>query len=324
MRAAAGLLVLIAGFGCAAPASDAPITSPVEAGTIRMQSAVSSVAFARTQPIAIVRTQDQKLRVLSLPYGNLLRSIDLGNRRVIALDLSQDGKTIAIGDWAGAVSVWSTETGQLQFTHQLPKYPGVLVHSPDGRRLATAPQGDAVQVLDAATGKLLTTLGSPVGGTSAVAFSRDGKWVATGDGDTVVRVHDATNGKLVAENREFLMVPLAVAFSADGATLVAASGDKFVTFIDVQTGKTLRKLDRTAQPVSALDVSPDGKSIATVFMKTEDMTQPDHIVIRSIDTWQPQMDWLPTTMPVGAGWTHDGRALVALAADNGVRLWRLH
>jgi len=273
--------------------------------------------------MAVARTNDGKLRVLALPEGRELRSIDLADRKAIALDLSPDGKTVALGDWAGEVSVWSTETGQLQFTHRLPKYPGVLVYSPDGRRLATAPQGDPVQILDAATGTVLTTLGSPVGGTLTVAFSRDGKLVVTGDGDTVVRIHDAATGKQIAENREFLLVPLAVAFAADGASAVAASGDRFVTFIDTKTGKTLRKLDRTAQPVSALDVSPDGKSIAATFMKSEDMTQPDHIVVRSIDTWQPLIDWLPSAMPVGAGWTHDGRALVALATDNGVRLWRL-
>ena len=194
------------------------------------------------------------------------------------------------------------------FERRLSKYPGILTFSPDDRKLATAPQGDAVQILDATTGSPVTTLGSPVGGTLALAFSRDGRWVATGDGDTVVRIHDAATGKEVASNREFLMVPLTVAFSADSASVYAASGDKFVTIIDAATGKTTRKLDRTTQPMQALDVSPDGKSIATVFMKSEDMTQPDHVVVRALDTWQPRLDWLPPTMPVGGGWTSDGKS----------------
>ena len=97
-------------------------------------------------------------------------------------------------------------------------------------------------------------------------------------------------GKEVASNREFLMVPLIVAFSADGASVFAASGDKFVNIIDTATGKTVRKLDRTTQPMQALDVSPDGASIATIFMKSEDMTQPDHVVVRAMDSWQQQLD----------------------------------
>jgi WD40 repeat protein len=259
-----------------------------------------------------------------MPDGKEIRTIDYGDRRVMANDLSADGSAVAIGDWTGLVSVWSTATGQLQFESRLPKYPGVLTFSPDGRKLATAPQGNAVRILDAATGAPVTTLGSPVGGTLTLAFSRDGRLVATGDGDTVVRIHDAATGKEVASNHEFLMVPLVVAFAADGASVFAASGDKFVTIIDAATGKTSRKLDRTTQPMQAMDVSPAGDSIATTFMKSEDMTQPDHVVVRALDSWQPRLTWLPPTMPVGGGWTSDGTLLVALATSDGVRLWRLH
>jgi WD40 repeat protein len=311
-------------FASACSQAAPKITAPVDTGLLRVASPVSSLLFARTQPIAVARTQDHKLRVLSLPDGKELRAIDYGNRRVMAFDLSADGASVALGDWSGLVSVWTTATGELRYERRLPKYPGILTFSPDGRKLATAPQGDAVQILDAATGAPVTTLGSPAGGTLTLAFSRDGRWVATGDGDTIVRIHDAATGKEVASNREFLMVPLIVTFSADGASVFAASGDKFVTIIDAATGKTTRNLDRTTQPMQALDVSPDGASIATIFMKSEDMTQPDHVVVRAMDSWQPRLDWLPPTMPVGGGWTSDGKLLVALSATDGVQLWRLH
>ena len=309
---------------CSGAAPTPEITSPVDAGVLRVASPVASVLFARTNPTAVVRTQDHRLRVLSLPDGKELRAIDYGERRVVAVDLSADGSKVALGDWAGVVSVWATTSGQLLHEHRLPKYAGILTFSPDGRKLATAPQGDAVRILDAATGALVSTLGSPVGGTMTLVFSRDGRWVATGDGDTVVRIHDATTGKEAASNREFLMVPLIVTFSADSATVFAASGDKFVTIIDASTGKTIRKLERTTQPMQGLDVSPDGEFIATIFMKSEDMTQPDHVIIRPLDTWQAKLDWVPPTMPVGGGWTSDGRFIVAFAAPDGIHLWRLH
>jgi WD40 repeat protein len=307
-RRSATLLALVFASACSNAAPE--ITAPVNTGLLRVASPVSSLLFARTQPTAVARTQDHKLRVLSLPDGKELQAIDYGDRRVVAFDLSADGASVALGDWNGLVSVWTTATGALRYERRLPKYPGILTFSPDGRKLAMAPQGDAVQILDAATGAPVSTLGSPVGGTLTLAFSRDGRWVAT--------------GKEVASNREFLMVPLIVVFSADGASVFAASGDKFVTIIDAATGRTSRKLDRTTQPMQALDVSPDGASIATIFMKSEDMTQPDHVVVRAMDSWQPRLDWLPPTMPVGGGWTSDGRLLVALAASDGVQLWRLH
>ena len=316
------LCALLLASACSRSAPE--ITAPVDTGILRVASPVSSLLFSRTQPTAVARTQDHKLRVLSLPDGKELRAIDYGDRRIVAFDLSADGASVALGDWSGLVSVWATATGELRYEHRLPKYAGILTFSPDGRRLATAPQGDAVQILDAANGAPVTTLGSPVGGTLTLAFSRDGRRVATGDGDTVVRIHDAATGKEIASNREFLMVPLIVAFSADGASVFAGSGDKVVTIIDAATGRTSRKLERTAQPTQALDVSPDGHSIATIFMKSEDMTQPDHVVVRAMDSWQPRLDWLPPAMPVGGGWTSDGRLIVALPASDGVRLWRLY
>ena len=328
IRGYAALLALVFASACSNAAPDLAagllgISAPEDAGILRVASPVSSLLFARTQPMAVARTQDHMLRVLRLPEGKEIRAIDYGDRRVVAFDFSPDGTSVAIGDWTGLVTVWATATGQVQFERRLSKYPGILTFSPDGRRLATAPQGDAVQILDAATGDPVATLGSPVGGTLALAFSRDGRWVATGDGDTAVRIHDAATGKEIALNREFLMVPLAVAFSGDGASVFAASGDKFVNVIDVATGKTTRKLERTMQPVQALDVSPDGTSIATIFMKSEDMTQPDHVVVRELETWQPRLDWLPPTMPIGGGWTSDGKFIVALAASDGLHLWRL-
>ena len=317
------LTLLALAFTVACSKATPEFTEPVDTGLLRV-APVTFILFARTQPTAVAHTQDHNLRVLSLPEGKELRTIDYGDRRVVAFDLSADGSQVAIGDLSGLVSVWTTATGQLQFERRLSKYPGVLTFSPDGRKLATAPQGDAVQILDAATGAPVTTLRSPIGGTFALAFSRDGRWIATGDGDTVVRIHDAATGKEVASNREFLMVPLTVTFSADGASVFAASGDKCVTIIDAATGKTTRKLDRTTQPVGTLDVSPDGAYIATIFWKSEDITQPDHVVVRALDSWQPRLDWLPPTMPVGGGWTSDGKLIVALPDSDGVRLWRLH
>ena len=316
------LVALVITSACSnAPAG---ITAPVDAGLLRVNSQVSSLLFARTQQTAVALTGDHKLRVLSLPDGKELRTIDYGDRPVNKFDYSRDGATMAIGDRTGLVSVWDAATGQLRFEHKLPKYPGLLLFSPDSRRLAIAAEGDGVQIVDSANGRPVTTLGSQVGGTLAIAFSPDGRWVATGDGDTIVRIHDAATGKEVAQNREFLMVPLALAFTADSSSVLAASGDKFVTIIDAATGTTKRKLDRTTQPIWMLDPSPDGKSIATGFMKSEDMTQPDHIVVHALDTWRPHADWVPPTMPVAAGWTGDGKLLVGLAAPEGVRLWRLH
>ena len=299
-----------------------PIASPTEIATIATSSSVTGFALARA-PIAATISQDHKLRILSFPDGAERHAIDIAGRAVDAFAIAPNGRFVAVGDHTGNVTVWSTETGQPAMQMKLARYPGLIVFSPDGATMATAAQGEAIQIVDVATGKTKFALGGPPGGTLALAFSPDGRHIATGDGDTVVRIYDAPTGRWLAENRDLLMVPLAVAFTADGGSVIASSGDKIVLFADVSSGKQTRKLDRTAQPVMYLDLSPDGKSLATAFMKAEDMTQPDHLVIREIAKGQPLTDWLPPQMPAGAGWTSDGRFIVALSSGDSLHLWRV-
>jgi DNA-binding beta-propeller fold protein YncE len=281
---------------------------PAEMSLIRTASPVGGVVMAKTQPIAATLSRDHQLRIVAWPSGTERRAIDLGDREIDVFAISPDGRAVVIGDHKGRVSVWATDTGASRLELQLRRYPGLAVFSQSGAVLALTSQGDPVQLIDLATGKAAATLGTPGEGTNALALSRDDRLVATGDGDGAIRVHDAHTGRLIAENREFLMTPLAVAFTADGRTVIAGSGD----------------LARTAQPAALLDVSPDGKWLAAAFMKAENMSKPDHVLILSTDLGQQQLDWLPPVLPAGGGWTDDGRMLVAIPSPEGLHLWRLH
>ena len=266
---------------------------------------------------------DHKLRLIRLSTGAEERAIDLGERAVDVFALAPNGQSVAIGDHAGRVTIWDAGTGQARCEIHLSHYPGVAVFSHDGSRFATAAQGEPMQIMSTATGQPVSTLGAAVGGTNVLAFSRDDKRVAAGDGDGVIRVYDAASGQRISENHEFQMVPLAIDFSADGAAVIAGSGDKALIFVDAGTGKTLERQSRTPQPLAYIDVSPEGTEIAMAFMKAENMTEPDHVIVRSTNNRDPLVDWLPSALPAGGGWTHDGQLLIALASPDALHLWRL-
>jgi hypothetical protein len=297
-------------------------TWPAEIAVLKTPSPVGWFAMAKSQPVAATLSQDHKLRILSFPEGVERHAIDLTGRDVDVFALSADGRTVAIGDHKGRVSVWATDTGQSRFEVQLTRYPGLAVFSHDGAMLAITSQGDPVQLLDVATGRPRAVLGHPIAGTNVLAFSRDDRLVATGDGDAAIRVYAAQTGRRVSENREFLMTPLAIDFAAD-ASVIAGGGDRVLLFIDAATGKTTRRMERTEQPAAFVEVSPDGLSITTAFMKAENMTLPDHVFILETKSGQRLMDWVPPNMPVGAGWTGDGRMLAAFASPDALHLWRL-
>jgi len=310
------LLIVV---GCGQPAAP---SLPAEIGTLAVPSGPHWFRVARTEPVA-ASAGEGTLRIWGLPEGTERRAIDLGDRIIDALAISPDGTIVVAGDHSGGLTAWNTASGDVLFDRRLARYPGLLAFSPDGSKLAIVVQGDPIQIVSP-QGSPITRLGAAVGGTWAIAFSRDGARVATGDGDGGVRVHDARTGQVVAENRDLLMVPLAVAFTADSASVIVGSGDKVLTFIDATTGRTIRQLERTAQPVWFIDVSPDGRSMATMFMKAESMLDPDHVLVTDIESGDTRVDWLPVAFPAGGGWTSDGRLTMAVHAHDGLRLWQVH
>lgn len=322
-RLAALMFAATTTAACATSRAPDPVAAPTEIASIPTSSRVLWFAMARTQPIAATVHEDGTLRLLSLPNGAERRVIDLGSRAIDVLAISPDGATVAVGDHTGGVTAWAAATGEVRLDRRLRRYPGVLVFSNDGTKLATAAQGDAIEVIDLTGGRDVTLRESPAGGTMALAFAPDDRFVATGDGDTAVRVYNTRTGRQEAANRDFRMVPLAVTFTHDGRSVIASSGDRTVTFIEAATGRAVLRMDRTAQPVAWLSASPDGTWLVTGFLKGDDVLQTDRIVVHRIATGEINVDWLPPSQPSGGGWTHDNRLLVAIASPQALHLWRL-
>ena len=312
--------VLICGTGVALSAQQ----SPVEIVTLTTPGVATSFVLAKTGRLAGVVCGDGKLRVWSLPEGRLLRTIESGDRSLDTVAISPDGGSLAAGDHQGRYTVWDTATGAEQMDLKLPFYPIALVFSPDGKRLAIAPAGEPIQVFEVATRTRVLELQRPIGGTEALAFSRDGSRVAAGDADAVVRIYDARTGEMLPPNVDFLMEPLAVAFTADGKQLMAAGADKFTASLDVASGKQIRKSARFDDPVASLDISPDGALVAATLMHADNMLMPGPVIVSDTASGGRVMQWLPATLPLGGGWTNDGRLLVATATEGALHVWRVH
>ena len=282
-----------------------------------------ALVIATTRPVAAVITVDSRIRILSLPDGHELREIAIPPGPGDVFSLSSDGRLAVYGDHNGRVQVWATDSGAATCDLKLRHYPGVGVFSHDGKTLALAAQGDALQLVDVATCTTRASLPQTIGGVMAAAFSRDDRYIVCGGGDTAVRVYDTADGRLVSENRESLMSPLAVDFARDGHTVVASGGDKVTLIIDAATGRVTRRLTGATQPPLAVQFSPDGARLGIVFMKSEDMTRPDHIVVIDAASGAREVDWVPPVMPIGGGWSHDGHLIVGTMQQNALHLWTL-
>ncbi|MCG9133667.1 hypothetical protein J5I95_18495 [Candidatus Poribacteria bacterium] len=115
---------------------------------------------------------------------------------VLSVAFSPDGKTLATGDFVGAVQLRDVATGKLRSTFM--EHSGAITSvtfSPDGEMIATASDDRTVQLWDVATGKLKSTFMGHSGDIRSVAFSPDGETLASGSTDDTVLLWNLVQGK---------------------------------------------------------------------------------------------------------------------------------
>ena len=138
-----------------------------------------------------------------------------------------------------------------------------LAWSPDGMRIVTAGDSNAVHVWDARTGLVMLTYNGHTNVVRAVAWSPDGAHIVSASEDRTAHVWDAENGSPILTYRGHSHYVNAVTWSPDGKYIASASIDRTVQVWDPATGqKALTYLDH-AEVIYQVTWSPDGSRIAS-------------------------------------------------------------
>jgi WD40 repeat protein len=180
---------------------------------------------------------------------------------VTALDLSPDGKTVAIVG-RSALRLYDLQSGASKAEYEVHNLYAVnsVAFSPDGARVATAATDKASLVIDIATAKVVTSYDLESKG-EIVLFSRDGKSLITNTSDQVIRVFDI-HANQVQKLTEVGGPFHTLALSSDGKMLIASTGGLGPVTISLAGGKVYADAYGGNDYLKSAAMSPDGKWLA--------------------------------------------------------------
>ncbi len=230
---------------------------------------LTDIAFSPDGKRVATVSFDRKAIVWDAEKGTILFTF-LGHGDIVeGVAFSPDGKRLVTTSRDNTAKVWDlVPTRELRtLSNGLLGYWGFSVSS-DGKLVAAAVSpGTAVDVWDAATGRLLITLPAVEAGVADnadIAFSPDGSRLARANQvKATVQVWDVAMGKVLLEMKAHQNYLIRVAYSPDGRQ-IAATGNDSTEIWDPANGNEIFSLpDPKNNEVDAVAYSPDGNLIAT-------------------------------------------------------------
>ncbi|MFD8994027.1 nSTAND1 domain-containing NTPase [Streptomyces abikoensis] len=244
-------------------------------------------------------------------------TMPLGARRTPRqVAFSPDGRTLAIGDANGVVSLWNARDRRLVATLAGPAEAVTgLAFSPDGRTLAGAGADGAVRLWNVASRRTEATLTGHTRAVLALAFSPDGRFLATTGEDRTTRLWktESWSSDVVAGGDTDETVTLA--FSPDGRTLAKGNANGSVRLVEVASRRVVAVFPGQAATTWAVAFSPDGRVLATAG-SDGDVRLWDTATRRRTRTLTGH-----TGVVKALAFSPDGRTLASGGADRTVRLW---
>jgi WD40 repeat protein len=300
---------------------------------------VNSVAISPDGRTLASASDDQTLKLWSIPTGRLLRTLLGRDGKVSRVAFSPDGRTVVslVGVKFGRVrsreiTLWETSTGRELLNLNETSWNGGPVFSPDGRTIVTLSPSE-LRFFDIATGGKLRSFTITGGAPTALAFSPDGtKLVVASSGfakssattevfiSSFEILETATGRKLTSLAGHGGLVRW-VAFAPDGRTVVSSGAtapnysDSKETVIvwDASSGDELRSFVRASAGEIAL--SPDGQSLLSASSQG--------VKLLDLATGREVRTFKGGAIGFAVAFSPDGGSMVSANADHTLKLWDL-
>jgi WD40 repeat protein len=203
------------------------------------------------------------IQVIDVTAGKLAKSMPVQNLPggPAAMDLSPDGKTIAIVG-RSTLRVIDLASGEIRYDYEVHKLYAInsVCFSPDGNFVATTATDDTALVIEIATGKIPRTCALDLKG-QTVMFTRDGKNLMVYSTDQVLKSFNIETGdaqKLIDKGVSLVTLDL----SKDGKMLAIGGCGRAPWLYSLPDAKVMDEAFDCEDRVMSAAISPDGKWLA--------------------------------------------------------------
>lgn len=284
---------------------------------------VYSISFSPdgSNLIAGIGSTPETVRILNTSIGKFIKEIN--TERPWFTPFSPDGEFIASGGY-NTLILHQSKSGKVLWRMRVDQSYSMrsLAFSPDSSLIACSGLDNLIKIFNVKTGKFEKEF--PIEGFGwLTAFSPDGRYLAAG-GNPDITVYELGKNdnpfivKAYPENKrnQSNIDTLSMTFSADSTLLATAGLDSIVRLWDVKTGNLVREFDKIRCGIHAMDMSHDGKLIATADC--------DEVVILDTDSGSVKL-----RIPVkkgfikGISFSPDGKSIALCTRENIIEMWQL-
>jgi eukaryotic-like serine/threonine-protein kinase len=192
-------------------------------------------------------------------------------------------------------------------------------YSPDGKYVATGGVDGDLVIFETVGWTEIYRIRTPHGGINDVQFSPDSKSVATAGDDHSARIWSISDGKQsqVVTRPEF-DDSSRVCFSPDGIHLVTCWRNEIASVWNLQIGNLVADLKGHSRTIVDIDVSPDGKRIATV---SSDLTAALYELKTGTRLDSVRLNEKEDERLTAVGFSKDGLQIVISTIYNNLYVW---
>lgn len=289
---------------------------------------IASVAFSPDGNTIASGSKDKTVCIWDARTGAIVSGPFQGHSDgVNSVAFSSDGERVASSSDDRTLCVWDVRTGAIVLGPLLvQKVTKCIVFSPDGEYIAFSSdqgreEGASMSVRSARTGEVVWSSSEELPEHDVhMAFSPNGKQIVSNSHHNTVSIRDAQTGQIIVGplvgHRQDVT---SVVFTPSGHFVLSGSLDMSIQYWDASTGAGFLEVVPFEAPITALDVSSDGRLVVAVSNMGDIVIVDTSSGDAMSEPWNGHRQFVRSVK-----FSPDGTRIVTGSWDRTIRVWDAH